>query len=115
MKGLRSRESKNFLKWFTEIQVLAKQMGAVYFLDSGEGHDLITEAIDIGDLSGWLIPEELAPEFERLWVERKDVDNDLYGKPWGDYYTFVEWTQDEDGTIHTFFKKYDENGNELTI
>lgn len=58
------------MRYFSIVQETAAAQGCVFFLDCGEDHDLITDEIDCQDLSGWLIEEEAADEFERLWLAR---------------------------------------------
>ncbi len=72
MTGIREIDStmdERFLRFFSIVQNSAKDQGRVFFLDCGEGHDLITDEIDCEDLSGWLIKEDDVDEFEPLWLE----------------------------------------------
>ncbi|WP_102337697.1 hypothetical protein [Collinsella provencensis] len=58
-----------FLCYFSIVQEAASELGRVFFLYSGEGHDLITEEIDCENLSGWLVKQDDIEEFESLWAE----------------------------------------------
>lgn len=62
---------ERFLRFFSIVQEVAAARGGVFFLDCGEGHDLITDEIDCEDLSGWLIKEADIAEFEPLWFARR--------------------------------------------
>nr|DAJ33421.1 MAG TPA: hypothetical protein [Caudoviricetes sp.] len=55
MQGLRTQESSKFLEFFKIVQKRVKETGHIYFLDTGEGHELITDELDCKDLSDWLI------------------------------------------------------------
>lgn len=66
MQGLRMRESSKFLEFFKIVQKRAKETGHIYFLDTGEGHELITDELDCEDLSGWLIPNAKVKNFEKM-------------------------------------------------
>ena len=105
MRGLRKQESRLFENWFAEIQRLAKAQNCVFFLDTGEGHALQTDTVDIEDLSGWLVPDADSDLFESIWKDNPS-DDKLFSAPWGENYTFVEWHQDMNGKIVTEFKQY---------
>ena len=39
MVGLRTNESKKFIKFFEIVQATARRQGCVYYLDAGDGRD----------------------------------------------------------------------------
>ncbi len=103
MRGLRTNESEKFLKYFSIVQAAACELGKIFFFDTGEGHDIITNELEGEYLSGWLIPIEKASEFEKLW-ESWNVDGN---EAWDQYYCFAEWTNN--GDIHIEFRFYPTN------
>ncbi len=103
MKGLRLPENKEFEAFFEIVQKQAGEMGFVYFVDSGEGRELFLEGIEGEDLSGWLIPEADAEDFERIWkIWSKNVEDDR----WIDFYKFAIWELSAEGDIIIDFKEY---------
>ena len=90
MKGLRTQENNNFIKFFEVVQSEAEKIGKVFFLDCEEGHDGSVNGMEVCNLSGWLIPADKAHEFELLWKREKEDDN------WSDFFVFVSW-KDENG------------------
>lgn len=90
MKGLRTQENNNFIKFFEVVQSEAEKIGKVFFLDCEEGHDGSVNGMEVCNLSGWLIPADKANEFELLWKREKEDDN------WSDFFVFVSW-KDENG------------------
>lgn len=61
---------ERFMRFFSIVQQSAASRGCTFFLDCGEGHDLITDEIDCQDLTGWLVPDRLVERFEPLWEAR---------------------------------------------
>lgn len=90
MKGLRTQENNNFIKFFEIVQSEAAKLGKVFFLDCEEGHDGSVNGMEVCNLSGWLIPAEKANEFELAWKKGGEDDN------WIDFFEFVSW-KDENG------------------
>ena len=87
MVGLRTQESKKFNTFFELVQNKAQARGAVFFLESGDGNEFETEAMEGEELQGWLIPEEKASEFDKIWREWKENDE------WVDFFCWVEWSR----------------------
>ena len=83
MKGLRSQESTQFNNFFEKVQNHAVEMDCVFFLDSCEGNDRVVDGMFLADLSGWLVPNEKAEEFEKIW-KNFDEDDD-----WIEFFVFV--------------------------
>ena len=76
----------------------------LFFLDSGEGTDIVTKEFEGEDLSGWLIPIEKAEGFEKDFIEfNTDYE-------WEDFFTFANWYKDN-GKIKILFRTYDHEGN----
>lgn len=87
IRGLRTQEPSDFVKFFERVQERAIQDGNVFFLDTAQGNDLSWEDMDVTDLSGWLLPSDRASEFEIDFVKHNEWKD---GK-WNDFYTWLEW------------------------
>lgn len=85
MRGLRKREDSKFEKFFEIVQDAAKRKGCVFFLDCGEGRDLETEDLSGEDLSGWLIPEGKAGQFEKEFLGGN------IREAWNEFIAFATW------------------------
>ncbi len=46
MKGLRTQEGEKFERFFALVQKRAQQEGKIFFLDSGDGRDIIIDEYD---------------------------------------------------------------------
>ena len=90
-------------RFFNLIKEAASAKKCVFFMDCGEGRELIDDLYDGEDLSGWLIPEERAGEF--LGVRKKDQEweNDC----WMEFFCYAEWSKDEKGKVEIHFMKYE--------
>lgn len=75
-------------------------MHSVFFLAAGDGRDLVKDDLEGEDLQGWLIPEEKAREFERLFNARLEED-----EIWEDFFCFAEWIENN-GKIEIKFNAY---------
>lgn len=91
MRGLRTKENEKFLVFFEIVQKAAEREGKVFFLDVGEGNEIITDELEGEDLFGWLIPLEIADQFEEEWLK------DAIGEEWESFETFEEWEKTEKG------------------
>lgn len=98
MKGLRTQESDKFKNFFKLVQDKAKTINKVFFLDCGEGRELITDAFECEDLSGWLIPLEQSGKFEKAWINNDNLDE------WLNNIVFATWNFN--GEIEIEFKSY---------
>ena len=96
MRGLRTQEGKRFENFFELVQAAAKKQNAVFFLDCGEGREIETETLSGEDLSGWLIPDEKAVAFEKVF-QTGDVPGE-----WAQFICFASWL-DVDGTVEIRF------------
>lgn len=85
MNGLRTQESDRFKNFFSIVQDFAAKNNCVFFLDTGEGHNYSDDNFVCQDLSGWLIPKSIVPEFEKNYLEFGDLDK------WDIYYKFAVW------------------------
>ena len=85
MRGLRTQETKKFRAFFEFVQKKAQEHNAVFFLDSGDGNDFETDTMAGEDLQGWLVPLNIADEFEAEWKDRNEDDK------WVDFFCWVEW------------------------
>ncbi len=85
MRGLKTQEGNKFEAFFALVQHEAAKRHSVFFLDCGEGNDFETDDIEGGDLRGWVIPEDKADQFEKLWLKGEPGDD------WVDYIEWAEW------------------------
>ena len=85
MRGLKSRESDKFNRFFALVQETAKKQNSVFFAYAGDGNDFETDSMEGEEMMGWLIPREHISEFEPLW-EKSDVDD-----TWIDFFTWAMW------------------------
>jgi len=99
MRELRTQENKEFERFFEVVRKEAEKEGSVFFVESGEGREIITDDMDGEDLSGWLIPRNEADEFEKEWKK-----NDVTGK-WNKFFRFAIWNEGN-GKISISFKNY---------
>ncbi|RJV72125.1 hypothetical protein DWY90_09910 [Coprococcus sp. AF27-8] len=98
MLGLRTQETNKFILFFELVQEKAKEKESVFFLDSGDGKEFETEAMEGENLQGWLVPLSKVDEFEKIWKDHKE--NDEYV----DFYCWAEWF-DNKGKIDIKFMK----------
>ena len=96
--GLRTQESETFLRFFSLVQAEAEKQGKVFFLDCGEGRDIVTDEFSGEDLSGWLISQNQAKQFEEEWKEEK------ISEKWEKYYCFAIWGNENN--LKITFKSY---------
>ena len=97
MEGLRTPENAKFLVFFRLVQKAAGHLGKIFFLDCGEGHPFEDETIECEDLSGWLVPQEEADEFGKIFYAEKEIP-----AKWDSCGTFVSW-EIINGQIAIFF------------
>ena len=93
MRGLRTQEGEKFERFFALVEKKAEKKDAVFFLDSGEGHDFENDNMEGENLSGWLIPNEKVKEFEAAYIDRANLSE------WIDYYAWVSWENKENKII----------------
>ena len=108
MRGLRTQEGSKFEKFFEIVQKTAEKHGFVFFLDSGDGHDIVTDEFEGENLQGWIIPKEKANEFETQFNKFSNSEE------WDDFYGFAVWYEEE-GKIKILFRAYDDNGKLLFL
>ena len=96
MRELRTQEENNFIKFFEIVRAEAKKRDCVFFLDCGEGREIITDDMEGEDLSGWLIPENKADSFQKEFVAW-DVS-----EKWNDNVVFAIWKKEKNGISITF-------------
>lgn len=99
MLGLRTKEDPKFEKYMELVQKAAKKYGCAFYLECEDGNDASFDDMDVSELTGWLVPEEKALEFEAVWLLWKEDDT------WIDYYQSVLWSRDKKGLIRVRFKK----------
>ena len=68
MRGSKTQEGEKFIAFFRMAQEEARKRHSVFFLECGEGNDFSADSIEGEDLRGWLIPENQADQFERIWL-----------------------------------------------
>ena len=70
IKFKRTSDDAPFMRFFKIVQNEGmRQHGKVFFLDTCEGNDHITDEIDCSNLSGWLVDPSDIGEFEPAWRE----------------------------------------------
>lgn len=90
MLGLRKPEGKKFERFFEIVQSEAKKKGFVFFLDSAQGKFFENEQLECEDLCGWLIPEEEAAAFEKLFAEGSEKQHTFDG-----FYCYIDFVAEE--------------------
>lgn len=85
MKGLRTQETDKFNRFFAIIQEEAKNLGAIFFADAGDGGDFSTPTMEGENMVGWLIPADKAEAFEPMW-RACTVDDS-----WSDFFMWAVW------------------------
>ncbi len=88
MVGLRSQEESRFVTFFEIVQKKAKELGAIFFLDCGEGNSVFYDDIICSNCSGWLVPFDKAKAFEKDYSAFKD--NECW-QDWECYLAWVTW------------------------
>lgn len=78
VQGLRTQENDKFLNFWKIVQSEAQKNNSVFFLDCGDGNEIITEDFNAEDLFGWLIPNSKVSEFEELF--NKNDDNIIHDR-----------------------------------
>lgn len=86
MRELRTEENEKFEHFFTFVRNAAAAQGAVFFVDCGEGRELLTDTLDGEDLSGWLIPQRDADRFQTEFDA-----GDVSGQ-WDDFMRIAVWS-----------------------
>lgn len=86
-----------FVRFFSIVQDAAAKMGKVFFLDAGDGRELITDGVDGEDLSGWLVDKSDIEAFKPGWLAGMVDDR------FDDDYAFAEWHVNDDGSITITF------------
>ena len=99
MAGLRTHEDGKFVKFIDLVQAQAKKQGKVFFLECEDGHDASFDDMDVAELTGWLVPQEKAEEFEAVWLAWKEDDD------WVDFYISVTWKRSKFGKIKVKFEE----------
>ena len=99
IRFLSDAEDERFMRFFGVVQDAAASMGKVFFLWTEEGNPLMTDELDGGDLSGWLVDDADADRFDQIWREQPlDLPEDL-----DDTFSIARWSQGEDGRISIEF------------
>lgn len=101
VRGIRfSRDAvdERFMRFFSIVQDSARALGKVFFLWCDEGNELITDELDGGDLSGWLVDADDADRFDAIW--RRSAQ----GIPDEFEFVIARWSQVPDGAIGIKFE-----------
>ncbi len=88
VKGLKTKEDPNFIKFFTIVQSEAEKMGKTFFLDCGDGNEASINGMSVCDMFGWLIPPEKESDFIGKWKD--DNIDDV----WDDEFVSVTWNNE---------------------
>ena len=87
MRELRTQENERFERFFAFVRSAAAAQDAIFFVDCGEGRELVTEELDGEDLSGWLIPQQDADGFQT------EFDSGDVSGQWDDFMRIAVWSQ----------------------
>ncbi len=98
MQGLKKQENEKFNKFWEIVQNEAERNEARFFLDCGEGREFSTDTMEGEDLSGWLIPNKEAEEFEKLWKAGEDI------KRFSEFICFAEWEKMGENIVVEFVR-----------
>lgn len=93
-------ENKKFNRFWDLIQEAAAKENAKFFMDAGEGNELITEEFEGENFSGWLVPTNIAKSFEHDW-KMKNAHKDV----WDEFYCYAEWKEEKE-LIKIEFNRY---------
>jgi hypothetical protein len=101
-RGLRGfgSDDERFVRFFSIVQDAASQEGCVFFCWAGEGNEIETDEFEGENLSGWLVPEGLADEFEGQWAAGLGWANDRFDR----FVVFAVWSMDDSGTVSIRFE-----------
>ena len=105
MRGLKTRESLKFNRYWKLVQDAAAEMDRVFFGFAGEGRDFETLTMEGEDFSGWLVPVKEADTFEQDWHEHSDMEFLEYNYP-NAKFMFAIWCADQHGSIFVSFKEF---------
>ncbi len=86
MQGLRKQEDKGFENFFEFVQKCAKNRNSVFFCDTAQGDEFSLNDMDGDSLTGWLIPADEAPNFERIFLA-----GTINEHVWINNYVLVNW------------------------
>ena len=84
------------------VEKKAEENGKYFYLDSGEGHDLIDFAPgwDVENLSGWYV--DLKDKEKLLEAAEKDKLDD---REFLEYYVLAQWFINDAGKLDIYFEK----------
>jgi hypothetical protein len=94
-------QDKKFVRFFDTVQAEARKQNRVFFIDTGEGNEIVTENINCEDLSGWLIPPEDIAEFEPQWANERawhTIDDRFH-----ESFVFARWSMSDEGDVKVWF------------
>lgn len=94
MKGLRKQENQKFNNFFDLVQQEAAKKDKVFFCDCGQGNVVENDFIECEDMCGWLIPQEKADEFEKLFLEDSDDQHNF-----DNLYCYVDFSIEPNGNV----------------
>lgn len=95
----RTQESKKFERFFEIVRDAAADLDSIFFIDCGEGRELVTDELEAEDLSGWLVPKRLAETFEEEFYA------DQVTSSWNPFVRFAVWRQ-QGNKITVEFKEF---------
>ncbi len=91
MVGLRTPENNKFLKFWEIVQREAQKNNKTFFLDCGDGHMYEDEHIECEDLTGWLIDNQKADDFNEDFIKNTSISDE-----WADDIVSVKWNKNGD-------------------
>lgn len=80
------------------INIEAQKRGATFFVNCGEGREIITDKLDGEDISGWLIPNDKKQDFEAelARVAQGSVLAAVIDEKWDEWFCTAVWKSDHD-------------------
>lgn len=87
---------EKFDRFWRLVERSAEDQYCKFYMDSGEGREIVTDELDGEDLSGWLIPVQLVAAFRDDWSI-----GEANREKWSPYYKFARWYKTGEAiTIH---------------
>ena len=94
MVGLRTHLDTRSKNYFALVQEEAKRHHHVFFLNTDTGlKDLELDDYSLFHAEGWLVPFEIAADFEKKYLSFAEKDEKIWDE-WLDYLFWAHWEYD---------------------
>ena len=90
MLGLRTQEKNEFNNFFRIVQSEAQKQDCIFFFDTQEGIERLVGNCECSNISGWLVPNSEAKEFEKEFIKFSDNED------WNKFSAWVTWHEEND-------------------